>query len=158
MDFSSSIVYDSGSGALTATGPQCSSCDTTFYDPSASTTATFVKTGTLDYGSAHLEGSYYTDSVSVDGGVNVLQNYELFSIEYQEGLTGFDGILGLSPQSLFVTGLKDQGVIDQAILGFYIDVEGITSTVTFGDYDDSEFESPEVFFPLLHPLLTNPWW
>mmetsp|Transcript_12965 Transcript_12965/g.12841 ORF Transcript_12965/g.12841 Transcript_12965/m.12841 type:complete len:219 (-) Transcript_12965:503-1159(-) len=152
------IQYDSGSAALTATSPKCDTCETTFYDPDTSITAVFIKTGTEDYGGAHLEGSFYTDSVSLDNGVNVLQNYEVFSIEYQEGLLDLDGILGLSPQSKFVVGLRDQGVIDQAILGFYIDREGIQSQVTFGDYDDSEFENDPVFFPLLHPILNTAWW
>ena len=59
----SEFVYDTGSGYLTTTSTECSSCYTEYYDSSKSSTARVSSTATktLDYGTASLRGYLGTD-------------------------------------------------------------------------------------------------
>mmetsp|Transcript_37423 Transcript_37423/g.36008 ORF Transcript_37423/g.36008 Transcript_37423/m.36008 type:complete len:248 (+) Transcript_37423:472-1215(+) len=85
-------------------------------------------------------------------------DYKLFAINKQEGLDGFDGILGLSPQSDLVFGLKDQGLISSAVLGYYIAPQDKQSQIIFGGFDSSLLKEDPIYFPLLHPVYGKTWW
>ena len=141
------FIYDTGSGWLTVTSSSCSTCSTGYkmYDSSASTTSKQVASDTneLDYGSATLLGSTYSDRVCLteDGG-SCLSDFEFFVIEHETGLSELDGILGLSPDSnkngpSFMGALKSQNLIDKEIVTFWMnnDADG-DSYVTFGGVFD----------------------
>jgi len=58
-------------------------------------------TESLIYGAAHLYGEMYTDRVCIDpdNTATCVENFGLFLIKAQSGLSGLDGIVGLSPPS-----------------------------------------------------------
>ena len=91
-------MYDTGSGYLTTTSSSCNTCSSQYYDPTTSTTAEVKSSGTkeLDYGSASLVGYLGTDQVCLSADMCV-NDFEFFVITKQKGLTGYDGILGMSP-------------------------------------------------------------
>ena len=137
------FIYDTGSGWLTVTASSCSSCAAGYkmYDSSTSSTSKQVPSDTteLDYGSATLLGSTYSDRVclSQDDG-SCLNDFEFFVIDSETGLSGLDGILGLSPDyksngPSFMKALKSQSIIDNEIVTFWMnnDADG-ESYVTFG--------------------------
>ena len=99
MNDDSEFVYDTGSGYLTTTSTSCSSCGSKYYDPDASNPSS-VSSGSgrkeLDYGSASLVGYLGSDQVCLAENMCV-SDFEFFVITKQSGLTGYDGILGMSP-------------------------------------------------------------
>ena len=142
-----SFIYDSGSGWLTVTGSDCSSCSDGYkmYDPANSTTSQEVISATteLDYGSAKLYGSTYSDRVCLtDDGSECVSDFEFFKIDRETGLQGLDGILGLSPDydqngPSFMGAMKSAGLIDKEVATFWInDGETASSYVTFGGVID----------------------
>jgi hypothetical protein len=60
----------------------------------------------LVYGSATLDGSMYTDSMSISSSTTntAATNFGFFLISKQTGLEGLDGILGFSPITDLNTG------------------------------------------------------
>jgi len=99
----SKFVYDTGSGFLTVTGSNCSSCTTKMYNAGASSTSQVgfsdYSDTQLTYGSASLNGAMYTDNMAINStDVNTtVSNFGFFVIKSQTGLDGLDGILGFSP-------------------------------------------------------------
>mmetsp|Transcript_23101 Transcript_23101/g.17513 ORF Transcript_23101/g.17513 Transcript_23101/m.17513 type:complete len:175 (-) Transcript_23101:489-1013(-) len=76
------IVYDTGSGDLTITTPQCETCTSHIYDPAASASAFDEdRPATLNYGSASLDGEYYEDTACVATNACV-PDYEIFAITH----------------------------------------------------------------------------
>mmetsp|Transcript_20447 Transcript_20447/g.28252 ORF Transcript_20447/g.28252 Transcript_20447/m.28252 type:complete len:123 (+) Transcript_20447:284-652(+) len=99
----SEFIYDTGSGYLTVTGYNCTTCTLgyRYYDPKNSTTATgeIDSNKTLSYGSATLNGFMMRDNVCLDySDLDTCNNdFEFFYIESETGLDYLDGILGLCP-------------------------------------------------------------
>ena len=119
-DNGAEFVYDTGSGYLTTTSTLCSSCGSQYYDPSESTSFKVVQTQDmeLDYGSANLVGKLASDRTCLSE-TTCVNDFEFFVITHQNGLTGYDGILGMSPADeaqngpSYVKALYDQGIIDR---------------------------------------------
>ena len=85
------FIYDSGSGWLTVTASDCSTCSAGYkcYNPSTSTTSKAVASDTyeLDYGSASLHGSTYSDRVCLtEDETQCLSDFEFFKIDTESGL------------------------------------------------------------------------
>jgi len=133
-------VYDTGSGYLTTTSTNCQTCSSNAYNPAASTTAggSELTTKQLDYGSASLKGYLGSDQVCLASEMCV-NNFQFFVITWQSGLSGYDGILGLSPPDeaqngpSYTKALYSQGIIDKEEVTFWLNFYGNeTSTATFG--------------------------
>jgi hypothetical protein len=98
----------------------------------------------LNYGSAHLRGRLYNDKLCIDPIGNRCSNtFEFLSLYEAKGLGAeVDGILGLANHkdtkkrhNNFVWSLKDNGIIDKAIISFSVSNNG--SYALFGDYNVS---------------------
>ena len=53
------------------------------------------------------------------------------------GTETLDGILGLSPDSLFITSLFDDGMIESSIITFLLTLNPMTSSVTLGGFPNN---------------------
>lgn len=102
----------------------------------------------IQYGSATLQGLTAIDTacIGVGGTSCVSSNYQFLAISYETGLNNMDGILGLSPDNgsngpSYVSYLRNAGLIDQRMLGFFIGDKAYQSTVMFGGYDSSYVKS-----------------
>lgn len=100
---------------------------------------------TLNYGSAKLKGKLYQDKLCIDPiGNRCTQSFEFLSLFDAQGLGGdIDGILGLANHKdtekrhlNFVWSLKDNGVIDKAVISFSVAKD--SSYAMFGDWNTSQ--------------------
>jgi hypothetical protein len=134
----SKYIFDSGSGFLTTTTTQCITCaGARVFNPNASTTfvngtstenSQYADKKWLYYGSATLEGYMGQDDVSLLPFTSatestVARDFGFFLIKWETGLSGLDGILGLSPAASgngpsFVEALYDAGVIAEKVVTF----------------------------------------
>lgn len=99
----------------------------------------------LNYGSAQLKGKLYKDKVCIDPIQNRCSaNFEFLALYDAEGLgADIDGILGLANHKdtekrhlNFIWSLKDNGVIDKAVVTFSTAPNG--SYAQFGTWNASE--------------------
>ena len=102
-------------------------------------------TVSLNYGSAKFKGKLYQDKICIDPIQNrCTNNFELLALYDAQGLgADVDGILGLANHKdtekrhlNFVWSLKDNKVIDQAVVTFSTAENG--SYALFGSYNTSE--------------------
>ena len=159
----SSFIYDTGSGYLTTTTTACSyisGCSTTYYDQGLSSTAATVQPQTertLVYGSAELRGFDGTDIVCLSSDADqslCATDFQFFLITYAHGLTGVDGILGMSPSDpangpSLMQALYDQGKIPDAVATFVINDPEQQSSVTLGGVPDGAIDGETTTLDLL---------
>lgn len=81
----------------------------------------------LNYGSASLVGYIGSDQVCLTEDM-CANDFKFFVITSQEGLTGYDGILGMSPDDesqngpSYIKALYDQGVIQEKVVTFWLNL------------------------------------
>lgn len=120
-----------------------------YYNPSQSSTysTSILTRDKLRYGSATLTGYMGQDytCLSRSDTNTCLNNFNFFVITEQTGLTGLDGILGLSPSSnsesgpSYMQGLIDAGSISEGIASFWITGLSTQSVITLGGVDPSSY-------------------
>jgi hypothetical protein len=140
------LVFDTGSDWLVVAGSQCDTCKVNDYNPEFSGKSFGRPQSERKYGSAHLNGTEYLDTVCLND--KCVIDFEYFLINEQKGLEKYDGILGLARSfpfylkldrhkgklvgPLFVNELHKNGLISTNAFSFYISDSGGESFVDFG--------------------------
>mmetsp|Transcript_1028 Transcript_1028/g.674 ORF Transcript_1028/g.674 Transcript_1028/m.674 type:complete len:211 (+) Transcript_1028:278-910(+) len=162
---SSKFIYDTGSGYLTVTGVNCTSCSSgyKYYDPSTSESATGAESSSyqLKYGSATLHGYLMSDNVCLDPDQSdtCSDPFQFFYIMSESGLDNLDGILGLSPDVTsngpsFMGSLMDQNKIDDPVASFHLELNPTQSEVMIGGIDSDAYTGSLNY----HSIEVTNWW
>lgn len=161
----SEFIYDTGSGYLTVTGYNCTTCSSgyRYYDPRLSTTATgqIGRNKTLSYGSATLSGFMMEDNVCLNPSQTDTCNnmFEFFYIESETGLDYLDGILGLSPDVAgngpsYMGHLVSQGNLDEPVASFKLRLNPNQSEVLIGGINTNDYIGDIIY----NDIVQNSWW
>lgn len=120
----------------------------------------------LTYGSGSISGKICETTVSASpNSEEAVKNMRMIAVNHAElnGIynTQWDGIIGLLPSTssgadLFVTKMKEQGIIDSEVFGVYYDDSEDGSEITFGGFDNSRVPSLDSF--TFTPLYEHNYW
>lgn len=101
----------------------------------------------MKYGSATLTGSMLADRVCLSDysdSQTCVSDFGFFLITKQTGLSAYNGILGLSPNSgsngpSYVGALYSQGLIQEETVSFQLNAQGTQSVIQFGFQDTTRY-------------------
>lgn len=126
------------------------------------------------YGSGNFLGEAYTDTVVV--GATVIENQIIGVANQSTGFEGYDGILGLGPDTLtpsttpggevlptVTDNMADQGLIQSALVGVSFvpttsEVEEQNGELHFGQPDDTKFTGNITFTPTTSTYPASAYW
>ena len=147
------LIFDTGSSWLWVNSRLCEGCSSRqnkFNEKNSTTFSFYPAILDLHYGSGDAYGYISFDQVCLNED-SCADNFAFLNVAAQSGLSGLDGsgIVGMSPQApdqggysygdLFITKMKDAGVIDKAIFSIYAELENDNSKIHLGVYELETF-------------------
>jgi hypothetical protein len=85
-----------------------------------------------------IYGELIQDTVCMNGTGGCVSGFKFIGIANQDGINGFDGVLGLAPRGpgdgvgpSYISALKDSGLIDKKIVSLFLS-RSTGSKLTFG--------------------------